>query len=312
MSAGNRSSRWTGAADAETSLDTPVPYDLTGTLRHVALGSDDPGTAFADGRAAIALHTPEGPVTMGAVQDGRHLRIRAWGAGADWAVARSAGLFGLEDDPSGFEPKNQTLRELHRRFEGLRLPRLPVITGRLTRIVLEQLVTYIEARRAWHNLLRAHGADAPGPLGLRLPPDGPTLARLSVEELLLTGATHRQARTLIAIGRETSRLERAAGRDPDELSKRLRAIAGIGPWTVACLRGSALGDADAVVLGDYGLPSALAWLMVRQPRADDAWMVEALAPYAGHRYRVVRLLHASGIKPPRRGPGRPVRPLPRL
>ena len=40
---------------------------------------------------------------------------------------------------------------------------------------------------------------------------------------------------------------------------------------------------------------------------DDAGMLELLAPYAGHRYRVTRLIELGGSRPPRRGPRMPVR-----
>jgi len=40
---------------------------------------------------------------------------------------------------------------------------------------------------------------------------------------------------------------------------------------------------------------------------DDAGMLELLAPYPGHRYRVTRLVSMAGMGPPRRGPRNPVR-----
>jgi hypothetical protein len=39
-----------------------------------------------------------------------------------------------------------------------------------------------------------------------------------------------------------------------------------------------------------------------EPRGDDARMLELLAPYAGQRGRVIRLLEAARIKIPRFGP----------
>jgi hypothetical protein len=40
---------------------------------------------------------------------------------------------------------------------------------------------------------------------------------------------------------------------------------------------------------------------------DDAGLLELLAPYAGHRYRVSRLIELGGSAPPRRGPRMSVR-----
>jgi 3-methyladenine DNA glycosylase/8-oxoguanine DNA glycosylase len=62
------------------------------------------------------------------------------------------------------------------------------------------------------------------------------------------------------------------------------------------------GDADAVSVGDYHLPSLVAWALAGERKADDARMLELLEPYRGQRGRVQRLLEVSGIYPERRGP----------
>ncbi len=64
----------------------------------------------------------------------------------------------------------------------------------------------------------------------------------------------------------------------------------------------ALGDPDAVSVGDFHLPHLVSWALAGEPRADDARMLELLEPYRGQRGRVIRLLEASGIRPPRYGP----------
>ena len=84
--------------------------------------------------------------------------------------------------------------------------------------------------------------------------------------------------------------------------RRLTAIPGIGPWTAAEALRVATGDPDLVSLGDYHLPSLVAWALVGEARADDQRMLELLEPYRGQRGRVVRLLEASGIQVPRFGP----------
>jgi hypothetical protein len=42
--------------------------------------------------------------------------------------------------------------------------------------------------------------------------------------------------------------------------------------------------------------------MAGEPRGNDARMLELLEPYLGQRGRVIRLLEAARIKPPRFGP----------
>jgi hypothetical protein len=57
-----------------------------------------------------------------------------------------------------------------------------------------------------------------------------------------------------------------------------------------------------VSVGDFHLPNLVAFALAREPRADDARMLELLEPYRGHRARVIRLLELSGIRAPRYGP----------
>jgi 3-methyladenine DNA glycosylase/8-oxoguanine DNA glycosylase len=69
----------------------------------------------------------------------------------------------------------------------------------------------------------------------------------------------------------------------------------------------ALGDPDAVSVGDFHLPNLVSFALAGEPRGTDARMLELLEPYRGQRGRVIRLLEASGIWPPARGPRCPIR-----
>ena len=57
----------------------------------------------------------------------------------------------------------------------------------------------------------------------------------------------------------------------------------------------ALGDDDAVSVGDFHIPNLVAWALAGEPRADDARMLELLEPYRGRRALVIRLLELSGL-----------------
>ncbi|HXF57914.1 MAG TPA: DNA-3-methyladenine glycosylase 2 family protein, partial [Actinomycetota bacterium] len=107
--------------------------------------------------------------------------------------------------------------------------------------------------------------------------------------------------------RHARRLEDLVGRSREEAYRRLLALPGVGPWTAAEVALVALGDADAVSLGDYHLPHAVAWALAGEPRGTDQRMLELLEPYTGHRGRVLRLIAAAGIRPPRFGPRLPLR-----
>ena len=89
---------------------------------------------------------------------------------------------------------------------------------------------------------------------------------------------------------------------PGQAAQRLQAIPGVGPWTAAEVAQRALGDADAVSVGDFHLAAAVGWALVGR-RVDDAEMLDLLEPWRPHRYRVIRLLELTGrARAPRRGP----------
>lgn len=53
--------------------------------------------------------------------------------------------------------------------------------------------------------------------------------------------------------------------------------------------------------GDFHVAKDICWWLTGE-RGDDARMAELLEPYAGHRYRVQRLMELAGAGAPRRGP----------
>ena len=89
---------------------------------------------------------------------------------------------------------------------------------------------------------------------------------------------------------------------PADAARRLRAVPGIGIWTAAETTARALGDPDAVSVGDYHLKDLVAYFMTGRPRGDDEQMLRLLEPWAGQRQRVIRLIEMSGLGKPRFGP----------
>ena len=64
----------------------------------------------------------------------------------------------------------------------------------------------------------------------------------------------------------------------------------------------AWGDPDAVSVGDYHLPSLVAWALAGEPNGTDERMLELLEPFRGQRGRVIRLLEVAGVRAERHGP----------
>jgi 3-methyladenine DNA glycosylase/8-oxoguanine DNA glycosylase len=289
-------------------LDRPV--DLRLTLGPVRRGRLDPTVRFAAHEAWRATRTPEGPATTRIVSAGANVTVRAWGPGAAWALEAAPALVGALDDRRPFVPRDRVVGDLHRRLGGLRLGRTGAVTEAIVPSILEQKVIGLEARRSYAALVRTLGEPAPGPLpGLMLPPSPAVLAHTPAHVFHRFGVERKRADAIRVAASYARRLEEAASLPLAEAYARLTALPGVGPWTAAEVAMVALGDPDAVSVGDYHLPHHVAFALAGEPRADDARMLELLEPYRGQRGRVVRLIMAGGPAPPRFGPRLPLNPI---
>lgn len=239
---------------------------------------------------------------------GTLIRSRAWGPGAGWILDQVPDLLGARDTPEAFQPVHPRLRELARRFAALRVGRTDRVLEALVPAVLEQKVVGREARRAWRYLVTRYGSPAPGPApaGLRVVPSGAVWQAIPSWDWHRAGVEAIRARTIAGAARLAGRLEAVAGMPGGQAGQLLRSLPGIGPWTAAEILQRACGDPDAVSVGDYHIPAQVGWVLAGEP-ADDDRMLELLAPYAGQRYRVTRMIELSGQGPPRRGPRMSVR-----
>lgn len=259
-----------------------------------------------------ATRTPGGPATLHLTLEADRLLSEAWGPGADRALESAAGWAGLLDDDRGFLPKHRVLKELHRQLRGVRLTRTGRPTEALIPAVLEQKVTGLEARRAFRRLALALGEPAPGPMELVVPPDPEAIAAMPSFRMHPFGVERRRAERLITLCARAREIDALAELPAAEARERLQTFPGIGQWTAAEVARLSLGDADAVSIGDFHLPNVVAWALAREPRGNDARMLELLEPYAGHRGRVQRLLEAGGIRAPKYGPRSDVRAIDRI
>jgi len=253
-----------------------------------------------------ATRTPEGPATERLCHLGDEVEIEAWGPGAEWALDAAPDLVGERDDPEPLRPEHPLLRDLLRRLPGLRMGRSNAVFEALVPAILEQKITGLEAGRVRRRLLQRYGEPAPGPVdvaaGLLVPPPPESLAALPYHAFHPLGLERRRAETIIRLAARATALEALVARPPDEARTRLETLPGIGPWTAAETARIALGDPDAVSVGDFHLPNLVCWALAGEPRGDDRRMLELLEPYVGQRGRVQRLLEASGISAPRFGP----------
>ena len=288
------------------------PIDLPRTLFPLRRGTGDPTMRVSEREAWRATRTRSGPATFRLALEQGRLLVEAWGPGADEALERAPGWAGLRDDDNGFRAHHRLIADLHRRLAGVRL----TTTGRpveaLIPAVLEQKVTGREARTAYRRLTHSIGEPAPGPGELFLPPDPAAVAALPSFRFHPFGVERRRAERLIGLCRRAAQIDALADQPPPLARERLQALPGIGPWTAAEVSRLALGDPDAVSIGDYHLPNIVAWALAGEARADDARMLELLEPYAGQRGRVQVLLEAGGIRAPAFGPRADVRAIDRI
>jgi len=280
------------------------PLDLRKTLAPLGRGPGDRTIRFTGGRAWRATRTVDGPATIALAHAGDELRAEAWGQGAERALAGVPGLVGLAQEPVALDGAHPTVAHLARRFPGVRIPRTGAVLESLVPAILEQKVIGEEARRALFELVRRHGEAAPGPpeFGLRLPPAPPTLAALPYYALHPLGVERRRAELIRRVASRAAWFEAIVDLPLPEGYARLTAVHGIGPWTAAEVGVRALGDVDAVSVGDFHLPNLVAFALAGEPRGSDARMLELLEPYRGQRALVIRLLELSGIRAPRYGP----------
>src|SRR5215469_95127 len=274
--------------------DPAYRVDASGAVWRTVLTPDGPGTLRVATRAGIRYEDLGSPAIITAA---------AWGPGAGWLLETLPALLSEHDDLAGFVPVHPLLREMAGRHPGARVGRSGRVLEALVPAVLEQKVVGVEARRAWHYLLRRFGQPAPGPApaGMRVFPDARTWARIPSWEWHRAGVEPGRARAIAGAARAAARLEEILTMPAGDADRRLRSLPGIGPWTSAEVRQRACGDADAVSVGDYHLPTQVGWALVGRP-VDDAEMLELLAPYQGHRHRASLLAVMAGAAPARRAP----------
>ena len=282
------------APDQTRVVALPRPYDFDASLRFVPFGLHDPSCRRGPGVLWRAARTLEGPVTLRLGESSGQVHATAWGPGATWTLHRLESLLGLQDDPSGFTPAHGPLATLARRGRGLHLVRSPWVFDILCQFVLQQRVSFRDAARSHRHFVRTVGEPAPGPPGLLLPPAPHHWLRASSEDFRRAGVDGQRAGRLRAAARAAKMVDAAFDREPASARAALGHIRGCGPWTVEMVMGFALGDADAVPVGDLHLPSLVARALVGESRADDARMLALLEPHRGHRFRLIRLLLASG------------------
>ena len=308
----------TAVAPVSTVVDEPLvrvftpvhPTDLRRTLAPIARGRRDRTMRIGADGVWRATRTPEGPATQHLSQQGGAITTAAWGPGAQWLTERAPVLVGGHDDDDDFTPENEGLGRLHRLYRGVRTPCTMAVWEALLPTILEQKVAGKDARRSNGDLQRLLGEPAPHPPGgpaLLLPLDPRVVADTPSHVFHSCNVERKRSDTIRRAAAYAHRLEEAVGMALPDAYARICSLPGVGEWSVAEVAKVALGDADAVSVGDFHLKNAVAWNLAGEPRGSDDRMLELLAPFRPHRGRVIRLLELGGSGAPRYGPRMTIR-----
>ncbi|MCW3493483.1 DNA-3-methyladenine glycosylase family protein [Microbacterium sp. SSM24] len=291
----------------ETEYRPRHPLDLARTVLVQRRGANDPSMTVAGSVIWRTSRTPEGIATL-AVRETQPGVVRgaAWGPGREWALDQLPALCGAGDDPSEFDAaRHPLIAAAHRRNPGLRLGATGLVFDALASAIFEQKITGLQAFAAWRRILTWYGERAPGPTPRPMfaPPTIDGWQRVPSWGWHRAGLEPPQSKTVVRAARRGDAIARAvlAADDGEAVDRVLVSQPGVGAWTSAETRIRALGDPDAVSVGDFHLAHEVGYALTGA-RVEDDDMLRLLAPWAGQRQRVIRLIYASGVHEPRRAP----------
>jgi AraC family transcriptional regulator of adaptative response / DNA-3-methyladenine glycosylase II len=202
------------------------------------------------------------------------------------AVQRSRRLLDLDADPQAVEAmfrKDPVLRAAVRARRGLRAPGHVDGEEAAVRAVLGQQVSVAGARTVASQLTARYGKPLTAPNGTltHLFPSSATLATVDPAEFPMTRARAGALRALTTALADGD-ISLDPGADREEVSARLLALPGIGPWTVSYIRMRALADPDVFMPTDLGVRYGLEKLGQPGDARSAATLAENWRPWRSY------------------------------
>jgi 3-methyladenine DNA glycosylase/8-oxoguanine DNA glycosylase len=252
------------------------------------------------------LHAGEDPVLVSVAQPAADRVVFAARADkrddAAWGIERMRIALGVDQDLRAFHERfrhDPLIGRAMRSNPALRAPGRPDPFEALIWAICEQLIEFERAASIQRRLVARLGRRCQV-TGMRDAPTAEVLARQAPALLASFDLSPGRAAAVVRAAREV-----AAGRvdlhDPDHERgwRRLRAIRGIGNWTVQMLALTGQGRLDQLPAADVGFLKLVGRLRTGNPyaRATEAEVVEQFAPYepwAG--LAGVYALHSHGKK----------------
>jgi 3-methyladenine DNA glycosylase/8-oxoguanine DNA glycosylase len=272
------------------------PLHFLRTFSMQRLGPYDPTAYLSDDcfRKAFFYHGQAAAIAI--CRDGDSLEVCAYGA--DAAELLDETMAGLRQDDRYFDfaTDDSGIQRLHSMLPGLRLLRVPWLYDITCSAILQQRIRTVDAMRDWRRIAQRWGSEAP--LGLRAFPPAEVLATVPRFELERIGVDAKRAGALLRFAKELRFVPFKAEMDFRTLRELLLRVPGIGHWTTESVLGYGAGDADAAIPGDLHLPRVICYALAGEFDGNDERMMELLEPFRGHRFRIIRLLYASGLDVP--------------
>jgi 3-methyladenine DNA glycosylase/8-oxoguanine DNA glycosylase len=276
----------------------PVHFSRTFSMQ--SLGPYDPTAESAADLFRKAFFYRGEPAALEFRRDQEGLLVTAYAPEAEALLEETLAGLSQDDRYRSFATVDGGIWRLHRSQPGLRLLRFPWLYEMTCSAILQQRIRTVDAMRDWRHITQRWGV--PAPLGLRAFPSAEILARVAQFELQALDIDAQRARTLLRFAQESRFVPLKTALRFAELRERLIRIPGVGPWTTESVLGYGAGDADAAIPGDLHLPHLICYALAGEIPGSDERMMELLEPFRGHRFRIIRLIYASGIAVPRSTP----------
>jgi AraC family transcriptional regulator, regulatory protein of adaptative response / DNA-3-methyladenine glycosylase II len=278
-----RRHRTTPPAETAMRLAWRPPYDVAGVLAFFA-HREVPGVEQVDGlslrRTLGALHRGQavaGWISATFVPERHEVRLSTSASLSPLlgdVMQRVRQGLDLDADPARMAPALAALPVAAR--PGIRLPGAMDGFESAVRVILGQQVTLKAARTLTHRLVQRFGEriHTPWPALTHLFPTARTLVAASAEDIGTLGIVRQRVRAIQALAAavDAGAIELQRGAPLDKTMDALRALPGVGEWTVQLIAMRALSWPDAFPCTDIGLLNALGTRDVRAVEARaEAW-----------------------------------------
>lgn len=275
-----------GGVELRVAVRPPWVFDLR------RAGTPDGLLQLRGGALQRLMHEGAEPVLVGVVAPARDRVVfgaRAPSeAAALGAIARMRFAVGVDDDLRPFHAAfrdDALIGRVLRALPGLRPTRRPNPWEALAAAITEQLIEFHRAVEIQRRMINALGRRCAA-TGLRDVPTPAAVAATAPARLESFDLAGRRCSTLRRVAREIVRGRIDLMHPDHETSwRRLRAIPGVGAWTVEMLAFLGQGRHDQLAAGDLGFLKIVGRLTTGNPRAraDEAEVRGLLEPYGAWR-----------------------------